>query len=84
MAGRIGMGTAGYIPACECASELRNEVRLKPTKRACDYGGTGKNHTMRFLIVAVAVSALAFASGAFAQTAPQSSPAPASGGRGEA
>jgi hypothetical protein len=39
-------------------------------------------HTMRFLIVAVAVSPLAFASGAFAQTAPQSSPAPPSGGTG--
>jgi hypothetical protein len=33
--------------------------------------GTGKNHTMRFLIVAAAsVSALAFASGATAQQAP--------------
>jgi hypothetical protein len=39
---------------------------------------------MRFLIVAVAsVSVLAFASGAFAQkAAPQSAPAPASGGTG--
>jgi hypothetical protein len=46
--------------------------------------GQKEESSMRFLIVAVAlISALAFASGAFAQTAPQSSQAaPPSGGTG--
>jgi hypothetical protein len=62
---------------------FHNEVRLKPTERACDYWAR-ENNTMRFLIFAVtSVSALAFASGAFAQAAPQSFQAPPpSGGTG--
>ena len=37
---------------------------------------------MRFLIIAVSVSAMALATGAFAQTRPQSPPAAAPGGTG--